>query len=124
MRALRLIVVVLVLAIIAIVAFEIISPLRAQQTTRDAAQAVASAAASKLFSERDSHKDFNTLVSDAKQAALAAASSNHVTLTRFDIDSNQVVHVTVEKEASSIVVKHIPGLRKRDEISQSAHAAP
>ena len=124
MRSLKLLAVVLVLAIIGLVAFEIISPLRAQQDARNAAQAVASAAASKLFSERDSHKYFATLVADAKAAAEAAASNDNVTLTKFDIDSNQVVHVTVQKEASSLVVKHIPGLRKRDEITESAHAAP
>jgi Flp pilus assembly protein TadG len=124
MRSVKLLGVVLVLAIIGLVAFEIISPLRAQQDARNAAQAVAAAAASKLFTERDSHKDFATLVADAKAAAEVAAGTNRVTLTKFDIDSNEVVHVTVEKEATSLVVKHIPGLRKRDQITESAHAAP
>jgi Flp pilus assembly protein TadG len=124
MRTLKLLAVVIVTAIIVIGGFELYSPTIAKRDARNAADSVASAAAHKLFTERDSGKGFDILSSDAKAAAISEAAADHVTLTAFSIDANQRVHVTVAKEARSLIVSRISSLKHWDEKTASSSAAP
>jgi Flp pilus assembly protein TadG len=125
MKAIKTLVTLLVVALIALIAFEVGSPLLTARDVNNAATDVAKAGAAKLFAERDcTVKSADVKSADAKAAANAKAVSDSVTLAAFTIDVNQVVHVTVEKEARSLVIKHIKGLRKRDELKKTATAAP
>jgi hypothetical protein len=105
-------------------AFELLSPTLAERQAHDAASDVAYGAAHVLFTERDSHKLFKDISLEARKAAETHAQADGVTLTMFDIDTAQVVHVTIVKEARSFVVKRISSLKKFDEITVSATAAP
>ncbi len=124
MKVLKAVVVVVVLAIVAVAIYDGIQPTLAERDTRSAAADVASAAAHKLFTERDDPKDFSLKSNDAHTAALSMAKQTGVTLTKFSIDANNVVHVTVSKQAKSLVIKHIQPLRHLDEITVSASATP
>ena len=122
MRALRILVGLVVLAIVAVAAFEVVSPTLTRRSARDAASAVAAAAAHQIFLDRSKPPD--VISSDARAAADAKAKSEHVTLTAFNIDPpDQVVHVTINKQARSIIVKHTTW-RHYDNISVSATASP
>jgi len=124
MRTLKLLAVVILTAIIVIGGFELYSPTIAKRDAKNAADNVAAAAAHKLFTERDSGKSFDEISKDAKTAADAEASADHVTLTAFSIDSSQRVHVTVAKEARSLIVSRISSLKHWDEKTASSSAAP
>jgi Flp pilus assembly protein TadG len=125
MTALKTLIAAVVLAVVLLVAFEFGSPFLTRRDAKSAASEVASAGAARLFAERDcTIKSADAKSADARATATAKAVSDNVTLAAFTIDVNQVVHVTVEKEARSFVFKHINGLRKRDEIRQSATKAP
>jgi len=83
------------------------------------------AAAHKLFLERNDAKPFDAKSTDAHKAATDAAARDGVTLTVLKIDpTTNTVHVTVVKQAKSIVIKHIRPLRHLDEITVSESAAP
>jgi hypothetical protein len=124
MTAIKILTAAVIIAVIALIGFELVSPTLTARDVNTAASDVASAGAAKLFAERGCGKSFDVLTTDAHAAAAAAAANDHVTLTTFTIDASQVVHVSVEKEARSLVFKHINGLRKRDEIKKSTTAAP
>lgn len=137
-------------AILAVAAFEIISPSLTDKQARDAAQAVADAAARKIFDEacppvgaaaepgstttvlpRDIQKrsctttvDFATLSRDAKAAANREAASRHARVTAFSIDARPrpvLVHVTINKVARSIIVIHTRW-RHYDDVNATAQA--
>jgi hypothetical protein len=124
MTVLKTLIAAVVTAIIVLLVFEVVSPILTTREVRTAATEVANAGAAKLFAERNSNKGFTLISADAQAAAAAEAASDHVTLAAFTIDASQKVHVTVEKEARSVIFKHIKGLRKRDEVSRSTTAAP
>jgi hypothetical protein len=124
MTALKTLIAAVVIALILLVAFEAVSPSITARDVNTSASDVAGAGAGTLFAQQSCHFTPDKLTADAHAAATTQAASDHVTLTAFNVDSGQVVHVTVEKEARSIVAKHIKGLRKRYEISRSATAAP
>ena len=68
--------------------------------------------------------DFATLSRDAKAAADSEASSQHVRVTAFSIDANPkpvLVHVTINKQARSIIVIHTPW-RHYDDVDATAQA--
>jgi Flp pilus assembly protein TadG len=123
MRVLRLVVVVIILAVLLIGGFELISPSLTTNDARNAASDVANAAASKIFADRT--KPFPTISADARHAADTTAAAHHVTLTSFTITgTSETVHVTVVKEAKSIIVKRINAWKHFDEITASASATP
>jgi len=124
MRTLKLLAVVVVTAIIVIGGFELYSPTMAKRDAKNAADNIAAAGAHKLFTERDSGKSFDVISTDAKAAATAEATAEHVTLLAFSIDSSQHVHVTVAKEARSLIVSRISSLKHWDEKTASSSAAP
>jgi Flp pilus assembly protein TadG len=123
MRVLKLLLVVIILAVVLIGAFELISPSLTTNDAHNAANDVANAAAAKIYADKS--KPFPTISQDARRAANAQASADHVTLTSFTITGTaETVRVTVVKEAKSIIVKRINAWKHFDEITASATAEP
>lgn len=85
-------------ALVGVVLFEAGSPL----VTRAQIDAVAHDAADAAGLEMVQHGD----VQRAQQAAEEVAAENDVRLTAFGVDPQGVVHVTVEREARSLVLKN------------------
>jgi Tfp pilus assembly protein PilX len=122
MRALKALAGLVLLGLIALVVFEVLSPVQARRSAKSAAAAVAQAAAHQIFLDRSKAPDL--ISTDAKAAAVAKAQAEHVTLTAFSIDPpEQLVHVTINKQARSIIVKHTMW-RHFDSITVSATANP
>lgn len=124
MRPLKTLVVGAVVAVGAVGGFELYSPTLAAHDASNAAGDVAFAAAHKLFTERDSGKPFAAVSTDAKTAAVTQAEADNVTLVAFSIDAQERVHVTVAKEAGSVIVARIGSLKHWDERTASAVVAP
>jgi hypothetical protein len=112
----------LVVALLLLGLFEFLSPKVVGRNLNSTANDVGYAAAHTLFVERSSQKPFDQVSLDAHAAALAKAKSDGVTLTIWYIDQHQVVHVKVDKEAPSLVLKHFNG--KYFQVSRSAVVAP
>jgi hypothetical protein len=122
MRALRILVGLVVVVIVAAVAFESLSPTLTERSARDEASSIAAAAAHQIFLDRSKPPD--VISADARAAANAKAKADHVTLTAFNIDPpDQLVHVTIHKQARSIILKHT-SWRHYDDISVTATATP
>ena len=142
-----------VLAILGLAAFEILSPSITDQQARDAARAVAAAAANRIFDEAcpkvapagtnaptgattttvpnasakrvcNTSSSFPTISQDARTAAEQQAAVQHVRLLSFSLDQpTPVVRVTISKQARSIVLIHTPW-RHYDDVNASATASP
>ncbi len=141
----------LLLAIAGLALFEVLSPTVTNQQARDAARAVAAAAANRIFDEAcpkvatpgtttaastttippgsvkricNTSSSFPTISQDARAAAEKQAAEQHVRLLSFSLDQpTPVVHVTISKQARSIIVVHTPW-RHYDDVNASAVASP
>jgi hypothetical protein len=140
----------LLLAILGLAAFETLSPTITNTQARDAANAVAGAASSKIFEEAcppvsgaastasttttvssastkrlcGTTSSFAKISQDARAAAEQRARLDHVRIITFSIDQpNPVVRVTISKQARSIILIHTPW-RHYDDVNASATATP
>jgi hypothetical protein len=143
----------LLLVILGLAAFEILSPSITDQQARDAARAVAGAAANRIFDEAcpkvappgtitpvggttttipnasakrvcNTSSSFATISQDARAAAEQQARQQHVRILSFSLDQpTPVVRVTISKQARSIILIHTPW-RHYDDVNASAAASP
>jgi hypothetical protein len=122
MTGLRFVVGLVIVAVVVAVGLELASPALSKASARDTATSVAAAAAHQIFLDRTKPPD--VISTDARAAANAKAKAEHVTLTAFNIDPpDQVVHVTISKQARSIIIKRTPW-KHYDDLTVSATARP
>ena len=104
------------IALVGLVAFELGSPLVTKAILDGQAHDAANDAAHEYFQSHDTDK--------AQQAASQDAAGDHAKLTRFAVDDQGVVRVTLSKEAKSYVLHRIDQMKSWYDVTASASAVP
>jgi Flp pilus assembly protein TadG len=107
---------VVVLAVAAVLMFEVGSPLWGRSDAAGAAQDAASAAARDYFD--------STNLDSAKQAAVAAAQIRGATVTGMALEADGSIKVTVNRPARSFVLHRISALKNWYNVTATATAPP
>jgi hypothetical protein len=124
MRVLKSLFVLVLIGVVGLLVWEFaLAPTLAKRDARQAAGDVAQTAAHLIFVERN--QPYATSFADAKKAATVRARADGTTLTAFGIDQGPVtVHVTINKQAKTLFIQHVNGLRDWAEFNQTATAQP
>ncbi len=111
---------VVVLGVLAVVAFDLISIGSARLTAQDQAQAAARAAADSWAGAHDPQRAFDSAVESAR----AADPADRVDPAGFSIDATGHAHLTVSRTARTLVVRRVGPLRHLAAVSVAAVSGP